>query len=242
MNDTPLTAEVVQRKCDDITTGSRVRCRWGRLDDLASIVDWHGTVIEKKELRSHKFLVVKFDEGGPQQYQLPHQSGGVSYYVIELEDAVEYADWLKAIPQTVSLLGIVPWKPASWKPMIEATDKVMARSAIMTELKAFFRMEARTSLGPGKVHPIDWEKAVYYETVLAWVSFAQTIREWAAPSHLAVLEPTILRLCALRRGSIERLSAEEVQREMEAVYEAHRNTDKRSDKLSELMCKALIKK
>jgi hypothetical protein len=199
---------------------------------------WHGVVVEVKET----FASVKWDEVPQQLFQVPYDGAGVVYFHLGPEVGPVYGDWLAAARVSVSSLGIIHWQPKSWKALVRSHDPVMGRHALMQELKEFFRMRPRSAIGPDPPGPSDFEKAVLHDAVLAWISFAQSVEQWDSPLCLSIIEPIILRLCALRRASIQGLSQDERAREIQGVYDAFAATTPTTDKLTELMLRPLTKK
>jgi hypothetical protein len=233
----PLSEDAVIAKAISLKVGERVKCIWSRTDDPTRLT-WHGSVVEVKD----NFATAKWDEVPNQLFRLPYEGPGVCYYHIGPEAGPVYGDWLAAARVSVSSLGIVPWQPKSWKALIRSQDATMGRHALLQELREYFKMRPRSAIGPDTPGPNDYEKATLYEVLLAWVSFAQSIEQWNSPAFIAIVEPLLLRLCALRRGSIQGITQDERSREMQAVYDAFMMTTPTNDKLSEVMLRPLSKK
>lgn len=235
---TALTDAEVLKASLAFSKGDRIEVTWSKTADPGNVIVWHGKVDEVKT----KWAVVYWDEAPGKKMQLPYQQAGITYFKIEAESSEEYGDWLAAAPTRPSTLNIVHWNPRTWKEMIEHSDKQIARHLLMSELKAFFFLKPRDALGNEPVSSFDWERSVHHDTILNWIAFSQQVSQWDAPSNLAVVETVLVRCCALRRASIDKLTPEEKVREINAVYEAYRNTTTKVNKLAEIMYKPLTKK
>ena len=110
----------------------------------------------------------------------------------------------------------------------------------MGELKVFFSLRARHELTTTS-DGLEQELTTAYETILNWVSFAQTIKEWNSPIVITLVEPVILRLCALRRASPYALNDKRRAEAINAVYKAAALSSSTKDRLAELMMEPLAR-
>ena len=237
---TVYTTAQAKEKCLALPLHGKIKICWRQKDDV-TLHTWIGTVIEKKT----DWVVCTYTEGPPDasvRYDLPYQKGGVEYVSIgPEEDPHSSGNMLTAVRTRQTMFQIQEWRPASWGHMLHPphADRVTARAQLMGELKAFFNLKVRHELSLTS-DDLETELATAYETLMAWIIFAQTIQEWKSPPILGLIEPLVLRLCALRRASPFK-DAKRRQDSIQAVYRAANQSSATKDKVSELMLEPLAR-
>ena len=237
---TVLTAAEAKNASLALPAGGRCKVVW-RITDDTVIHTWAGTVMEKLA----NWVVVVYSEGPTDptiRYDLPYQSGGVQYIAIGPEnDPRSAGNMLTAIRARPNLFSITEWRPQTWGHLLHPTsnDRVTSRAQLIGELRTFFSLKVRHELSVNS-DGLETELATAYDLVFAWISFAQTVTEWKTPPILGLIEPLIIRLCALRRASPYK---DEKRRSdaMLAVYRAVNQSSATKDKLSELMLEPLAR-
>lgn len=218
----------------------KIKITW-RLTDDVTLHTWVGTVIAKKE----DWVVCTYAEGPPDptvRYDLPYQKGGIQYIAIgPEEDPHSSGNMLTAVRTRQTMFQIQEWRPLSWGHMLHPpnADRATARAQLMGELKAFFNLKVRHELFTNS-DDLETELATAYETLMAWIIFAGTVAEWKSPPILGMIEPLVLRLCALRRASPFK-DAKRRQDAIQSVYLAANQSSTTRDKVSELMLSPLMR-
>lgn len=216
-----------------LRVGQRIEVVW-RLENDTNILTWKGTVRETKA----DWVVVNYDQASDptEPYDLPYQRPGIEYLKIGPEaDPTSAGNMVAAARARMNLFNITEWRPTTWGHLLHPTsgDRQTSRAQLMNELKTFFFLKTRHELNAGS-DSLEQELATAYESLLAWTTFAQQCAEWKSPVILGLIEPLIIRLCALRRASPykdEKRRNENIQ----AVYRAWTSSTPTRDKLSELM-------
>jgi hypothetical protein len=245
MSDT-LTAAEAKDRALALAVGQRIKVVWGMTNDPTSKFIWKGVVHEVKK----DWIVAIYNEGPDDptvKFDLPYQEPGVVYYSIGADaDDRSTGDMLAYARQRVSLLQITVWRPLTWGHLLHPAsgDKLMTRAQLMNELRQFFGLKNRHDITLGS-DPVEHELATAYETLLAWVSLAQSTADWKQQPFLSLIEPLLVRLCALRRASPLSGSSADINKKRNdaifAVYEAYQTSTSGRDRLTELMMKPLSK-
>lgn len=210
-------------------------------NDPTNQITWRGTVREIKK----NWIVVNYDVGPTdptEAFDLPYQKPGIVYYEIGPDtDDKSSGDMLAFARQRISLLQITAWRPLTWGHLLHPAsgDKLLSKAQLMGELRAFFFLKTSHSLTQAS-DTTEHELATADETLNAWISLAQATSDWKQQPFLNLIEPTLIRLCALRRAS----PFTDHKRRAEAIFSVHKayqtSTPSR-DRLTELMMEPLSK-
>ena len=237
---TVLTTAEAKERALALPLHGKIKIVWRETNDI-TLYTWVGTVIEKKA----DWIVATYSEGpadASTRYDLPYQRGGIEYLAIgPEEDPHSAGNMLTAVRTRVTMFQIQEWRPVSWGHMLHPAqaDRTTTRAQLMGELKSFFSLKVRHELSTTS-DDLETELATAYETLMAWIIFAQTIAEWKTPPILGLIEPLVLRLCALRRASPYK-DAQRRQDAIQAVYRVANASSATKDKVTELMLEPLAR-
>lgn len=85
------------------------------------------------------------------------------------------------------------YDPLTWTSYIEAGDTFISKRLIIQELREYFSVLPRQSI-PRGADPSLYDKAVYLETVEAWLTFVMSIRSWRNEAVISMVTPSLTRL------------------------------------------------
>lgn len=239
----PLARAAIKEKVATLAKDDRITVRWSLADLTHETVTWHGRVLamKKGEGENDHVATVEYDQKPGYKYQLPAQPWGtLTYFHLDKEGAEEFASYADSVLVPGQGLSICPWKPATFFGLTHSADKRLGMNALMGHLDNFFGLKERSELSKKSAHHL-WERATHRETIYNWIVAMQAIDAKQANSPLlrSLLEPTIVRLCALRRGHADGVVETEKQNVIAAVYAAYeKQRSKPSDPVFDLLMKS----
>lgn len=200
---TSLTRAEVKRLVATYPPNTRFEVLWCLPDIPADKRTWHGKVLRQRlatvDTEDH-ILDVEYDEMPGQKFMLPAQPWGtLDYFSIKVEGAEVFGNYAQAI--TSSGLGVIPYRPATWFKYTHGTDRVLGVAALMVHLDHYFSLKPHDELS-AKSPAVAKERATHRDTIAGYVACVSAIDASQANSapFRAMIEPTLLRLCQLRRG------------------------------------------
>lgn len=225
-----MQAADVKEFTKSLKPGDRYKVVWSTANDPQPVT-WTGEVRSKP--RENLALVVYLEaKDTKQEYELPPGDTTKIHTLTAIAESTRPT--MESGRLDVTSSGIIPWQPLTWSTMLKGNNALHGRTLLLDTLKGYFGYKDRADQREDWLAS-DHEKCVLGEVIRNWVILTQSLSDEQASSKiiLAIIEPVVLRLCALKRG--EGLRGEDKKEAMNAVHGAHFKLVFKDDPLSKLM-------
>jgi hypothetical protein len=225
-----MQAQALSDLAKRLNVGDFVKVTW-HTDKAPVPVTWTGEV-KSKESADICRVVYKESANSAQEYKFPPTEASVKVVEAKLV-ARDVLPSMEAGRLDITSSGIVPWQPLTYTDLLQGSP-IQGRALLLSELKSYFGFFDRAEIRDDWLAN-DHERCTHGETLKAWINLIISLDSAQAQSPMIqnLIMPTILRLCALKKG--ENLKGEEKKAAMNSVQKAHLKLVFKDDPLSKCM-------